>query len=242
MPEDLLLYDVTDAAIAASAAEVGALWKIDKKRQRQMEDLDDLAKKIRAFKRLDTLVIYTHGIEGGILLAGKAYNLSDKEISDALAKVSTVVDHIRFEGCHVGVDPLEMAAFGRLLKATHVSGFTWAHYSGSVEVTIKKGSSKSDLKTLDVYKKWITPGTPTIEAIATKARTRDIKWTFLTEWYQFHLEPLSFAPYIDNNYSKYGRMTYKVRADAEKITVDVKDAKRSDSPVPPFQYVTVKLQ
>lgn len=69
-------------------------------------------------------MIYVHGTEGGFVLGGESYKLSDQKVSDAFAKVSTTADHIRFEGCHVGEESLEMAAFGRLLTATYVSGFT----------------------------------------------------------------------------------------------------------------------
>jgi hypothetical protein len=239
--ESLFLYDPTDVVILQSAPLIAALWKIDTKQQREVEDLDDLSKRISAHKQLDTLVIYVHGTEGGFVLGGESYKLSDQKVSDAFAKVSTTVDHIRFEGCHVGEESLEMAAFGRLLTATYVSGFTWAHYSGSIEVTIEKGTTASELKKLRKYEKWIMPGTPSIATVATKARLRDIKWTFATEWFQFLLEPVSYAPYIGNNYSKYGSHTYKVRAEAKKRTVAVKDAKPSDRAAPPFEYVSVKL-
>jgi hypothetical protein len=166
--------------------------------------------------------------------------LSDQKVSKAFASTITKIEHIRFEGCWVGEAPDEMAVFGRLFSSSYVSGFTWASWTNHIEVTIPKMITAKDLKKhLALYERWFMPGTPDMVQLASMAKHRDIKKKLLMLWYQYTLEEK--PPYVDDNLRRYGAVTYKVRSDAAKRTVESKDAKPSDSPTSPFEYVTVKL-
>src|SRR4051794_12364020 len=117
---NLMLYS-DDSTFRKYAPVIGGLWKVGVKEQKAFESLDDMAREIGKHEFIDQLVIFTHGFSGGISLEdGHDYILSDKEVTQAFAKVKTQVDHIRFEGCWVGNGPGHMRDFGRLLRAIDV--------------------------------------------------------------------------------------------------------------------------
>lgn len=232
----LFLYD---RELAAGPA-IAAIWKIDAKQQRRVDDLAGAAKAIGEFKQLEELVMYFHGYAGGIILGGDAYSLSDPKVAQAFAGTTTKIQHIRFEGCWVGEAPDEMAAFGRLFSSSYVSGFTWTGWAQDIEVMIPKAVNAKDLKQiLSPYERWFMPGGPDVVQLASMAKQSSVKRRIWLLWYQYTLQ--NQPPYVDDNYKKYGPVTYKARSEAKGRTVEAKDAKRSTAPVPPFEYVTVKL-
>src|SRR4051812_33632175 len=99
---NLLLYS-NNPVFRDYASAIGGVWKVGAREQRAFESLADMAREIGKYQFIDQLVIFTHGFSGGISLEdGHDWILSDKEVREALAKVKTQVDHIRFEGCWVG--------------------------------------------------------------------------------------------------------------------------------------------
>jgi hypothetical protein len=223
-----------------SAPAVAAIWKIGHEQQMEVNTLSEVVKEIGKNKNLDRLILYFHGLPGGIILDDVGSNLSDPEITKAFSKTVTKIEHIGFEGCWVGEAPDEMLAFGRLLKAKDVSGFTWACWSNDIEITIPKGVTARGLSdVLKSYATWLAPGSPPIAQLASMAGRTDIKKQLLMLWYQYTTEEK--PPYLDDNFKKSGSHTYKTRADAKARSIEAKDAVRSDSPIPPFEYVTVKM-
>jgi hypothetical protein len=243
MAAKLFLFDSEFADSAKKVApEIAKIWNIELKQQKGVNALDVLAKEIGQYKELDELVLYFHGIPGGIIIGATGYGLSDAAISKAFANTKTKIEHIRFEGCHVGEAPDEMAAFGRLFSAQDVSGYTWSSWTGNITVDIPRGTTEKAVKdVLKLYEMWLmTDSLSIIKRLVSQARHRTIKQELLLQWYQYSLE--EYPPYQNDNYKKSGARTYKRRSEATKRTVQAKDAKRSDSPSPPFEYVTVKLR
>jgi len=231
-----------------AAPEIAKIWNIDLKQQKELKPqrgvsaLDALAKEIGQYKELDELVLCFHGYPGGIILENTGYTLSDPSISKAFANTKTKIEHIRFEGCHVGEAPDEMAAFGRLFNAQDVSGYTWASWTGDITVEIPRGNTeKAVTDVLKPFERWLMADSmSTIKRLVSLSRHRTIKQELLLQWFQYSLS--SNPPYQGNNYQKYGSHNYKRRSEAAKRTVQAKDAKRSDAPTPTFEYVTVKLR
>lgn len=218
---------------------IAAIWRIDGKQQRQADDLDSLASEIGKYDKLEELVLCYHGYSGGILVGGDAYTLSDPQIAKAFAKKKTQIDCIRFEGCWVGEDPDEMAAFGRLFGSSTVSGFTWTGWSNTIDLNMPKGTTPEALKKLvEPFEKWFVPNSVNMPMLAQRAR-QGSRQTIGLLWYQYTLD--DHPPYLNDNYRKFGAVTFKARNEARPRTVAAKDAKPSDSPHPPFEYVTVKL-
>jgi hypothetical protein len=122
MATSLFLFG-SDQRRAASA--LAAMRKIGRDQQKEVNTVTDLAKELGKHKSLDQLVLYYHGMPGGIILDDVGAKLSEPEITKPFAKTSTKIEHISFEGCWVGEAPDEMAVFGRLFGAKDVSGFTW---------------------------------------------------------------------------------------------------------------------
>jgi hypothetical protein len=237
MATSLFLFG-SDQRRAASA--LAAIWKIGRDQQKELDTLAEVAKEIGKHKNLDRLILYYHGMPGGIILDDVGAKLSEPEISKAFAKTSTKIEHIGFEGCWVGEAPDEMAAFGRLFGAKDVSGYTWTCWNNEIEVTIPKGVTAKGLKdVLKLYEPWLIPGSPPVAQLASMAGRGDVKKKLLMFWYQYSLDEK--PPYVNDNYKKLGSHSYKTRADAAQRTVQAKDAKTSDVPLPPFEYVTVKL-
>lgn len=224
------------------AQGVAGISGIGASRQREISTLDDMADEIGKFKELDQLVIFTHGFTGGISLVDAAYSLTDAAIAKAFAKLTTKVQHIRFEGCWVGEAPVNMAAFGRLLSAKDVSGFTWVSWTSEITINIPAGITAKDLSKFlqdQNYEKWLMPGSTTAAVLASMAKRAEVKKALPMIWYQQSLDVR--PPYIDDNYKKLGRHSYGARADAAKVVVAAKNAKNSTAPTTPFEYVTVTL-
>ncbi len=107
-----------------------------------------------------------------------AYALDEAALAKELGKAKTRVRHIRFEGCWVGESPVEKAAFGRIFSAADVSGFTWVSWTGEATVTIPKAIKAQDLsKFLQAQnlEKWLMPGSPSVQVLASMARNAEAK-------------------------------------------------------------------
>lgn len=240
MADRLLVYGSDLDSVAADG--IAGIWSITAKHRKAVEDLDDMVAALGSYTALDELVIFAHGMPGGMTLTSASYALTDPAIATAFAKVKTSVQHIRFEGCWVGEAPADMAVFGRLLKAKDVSGFTWASWTNSVKINIPKGISPNDLGKFlkdQNFERWLMPGSPTVPVLASMARTAAVSRVLPMLWYQYGLDEK--PPYIDDNFNKLGRHKYAARGDAAKKSIVAKSAKNSSAPISPFEYVTVTL-
>lgn len=224
------------------ASGLAAIWGIGAKEQKQFDTLEDMVKAIGQNGTLDELVIFAHGVPGGIILDDAAYGLDDEVLAKELGKTKSKAKHIRFEGCWVGLSPIEMAAFGRIFGAVDVSGFTWVSWTGEATVTIPKGIKAPDLgKFLQKQnlEKWLMPGSASVQVLASMARTAEAKKTLPLLWYQATLNRK--PPYEGNNFAQGGSHSYHSRSEATKRTVTAAKAVNNQDPVAPFEYVTVTL-
>jgi hypothetical protein len=225
-----------------AAAGLAAIWGIGPKEQKEISTLGDMVKEIGQHSALDDLVIFAHGVPGGLILEDAAYVLDEAALAKELSKTKTKVQHIRFEGCWVGEAPVDMAAFGRIFSAKDVSGFTWVSWTGEATVTIPKGIKAQDLsKFLQTQnlEKWLMPGSPAVPVLASMARSAAAKKTLPLLWYQATLNRK--PPYDGNNFAQGGRHAYRTRSEAAKRTVAAAKAQNNKDPVAPFEYVTVTL-
>ena len=217
-----------------AAAGLAGIWGIGAKEQKEIDTLEDMVKAIGQNATFDELVIFAHGVPGGIILDDAAYALDEAALAKELGKTKAKVKHIRFEGCWVGLSPVEMAAFGRIFGATDVSGFTWVSWTGEATVTIPKGIKAPDLTKLlqkQNLEKWLMPGSPSVQVLASMARNADAKKTLPLLWYQATLNRK--PPYEGNNFAQGGSHSYRARRDAANRTVAAAKAReqhRSPSP------------
>ena len=244
----------------AAEGIVGPYWRIGPHDQQAISTLKDMVNEIDKQKSLDELVIFLHGYTGGMMLDDdddndKGYDLEDEAVTQAFAKTKTQIERIRFEGCWVGENPKAMAVFGRLFNAREVSGFTWVHATNNIAVTIPKGIKADEFKIFLEKKglaKWLVPSSPSMTELVSMARSKDASKKLWLEWFQPTLD--TKPPYEDQdgklaadsgkrpNFERLGVHNYMVRSEARSRTVSAKDAKLSDAPRPPFEYVTVKLR
>ena len=146
-----------------------------------------MVKAIGQHSTLDELVIFAHGVPGGISLEDAALRSTTPSSPRRSARRRRRSTHIRFEGCWVGLSPVEMAAFGRIFGATDVSGFTWVSWTGEATVTIPKGVTAQALTKLlkdQNLEPWLMPGSPSVQVLASMARNADAKKTLPLLWYQ----------------------------------------------------------
>lgn len=240
MAGKLFLYLSELSGVAADG--IAGIWGIASGDRKEISTLDDMAKAIGEHTSLDELVIFAHGVPGGLILEDAAFALTEAALAKALSKKKTNIKHIRFEGCWVGEAPVDMAVFGRIFDAADVSGFTWVCWTGDATVTIPKGISAKDLsKFLQAQnlEKWMMPGSPPVAALASRARGAAAKATLPLLWYQATLNRK--PPYEGKNFAQGGRHSYGARSEATKRTVAAKAAKNNTEPVAPFEYVTVTL-
>ena len=257
MAASLLLYyhEFGDAA----AGLVGPNFKIPPQNQRAITTLKDMAKEINKVGSMEELVIFLHGAPGALILDDenddvRTYDLNEDAIKRAFASTKTQIKHIRFEGCSVGEDPKAMADFGRQFKAIDVSGFTWYHANANVVVNIPQGITADDFKKyLEKMglARWLPPSAPSTAELASMARQQQVSKKLWLEWFQPFMEPtppyadrdgaLAAASHKQANFERLGSHDFKARGEAPKRTVSAKDAKKSEEPRPPFEYVTVNL-
>jgi hypothetical protein len=230
------------------APVVGGIWNVGVKEQKEVESLDDIVEELGKHQSIDQFVIFTHGYPGGMMLEdGNAYTLTDEKVTKAFAKLkNTRAEHIRFEGCWVGEAPEAMAAFGALLHAATVSGYTWEHMYSNITVTIPKKVTAAALETaIKPYWKWRAPFPPvSVTQLASMAQTHEAKRPLMMEWYKYaEISSRAKPPWeVAGQDVGLGPRGYKTRSQATQRSVKAKDAKRSTDPVPPFEYVTVELR
>jgi hypothetical protein len=242
---NLMLYS---PELQRFAASVGGIWNVGLKELKAIKSLEDMAREIGRFPFIDQLVIFTHGFEGGMALEnGHLYDLREEAVSKAFAKVKTQVEDVRFEGCWVGRGPRGMAAFGRLLNAARVSGYTWEHGCNDITFTFPRGSTAEKVTAIvGPYWRWRAPFPPqAISQLASMARNSDVRRKIPMEWYKFSDDNATPTnPWdvksLDPMLGPYG---FKQRAQATPHAVDwkdAKDAKPEEDPATPFEYVTVE--
>ena len=240
MTGKLFLYLSEFSGIVASG--IAAIWGIGAQQQKQIDTLEDMVKAIGQNGTLDEIVIFAHGIPGGIILDDAGYALDDPVLAKELGKTKTKAKHIRFEGCWVGLSPVEMAIFGRIFDATDVSGFTWVSWTNEINVTIPKGIKAPDLSKFlqkQNLEKWLMPGSTSVPVLASMVRTVEARKTLPLLWYQSTLNRK--PPYEGNNFAQGGSHSYRARVEATKRTVAAAKAVNNQDPVAPFEYVTVTL-
>jgi hypothetical protein len=111
-----------------------------------------LSQVLGRYDKIGTLVLMTHGHEGGLQIDGS------KDGADAgafLAKTGAQATTILFEGCMIMRSPIEGAQVAQGLKATTATGYNWWHYQGMQE--FKLPGAPADQKTVDLVDAWIKP-------------------------------------------------------------------------------------
>src|SRR5262249_45288226 len=144
----------------------------------------------------------------------------------ALAKVKTRVDHIRFEGCWVGENPEKMAVFGHLLNARDVSAYTWEHFFASITITLDKNNTPETVKqALAKQWRWLAPFPPVSpQQLASLGKKGKVQKILMAEWYQYAGDAKRTAPWEAQTVGNLPPHGYKLRSDAAKVTVKEKDA------------------
>jgi hypothetical protein len=162
-----------------------------------------MARELDKLGAMEDLVIYLHGAPGSLILEDengdvRTYSLDEEAIKQAFASTKAKIKRIFFEGCSVGEDPKAMADFGRLFKASEVSGFTWFHWTNDVVVTIPKGIAADDFKKyLEKMglARWLPPSAPSMAELASMARAHEWPKKLWLEWFQPDM--VETAPYAD---------------------------------------------
>ncbi len=244
---NLMLYS---PELQRFAATIGGIRNVNLNELKAIRSLADMAREIGKFQLLDQLVIFTHGIQGGIATEdGHIYELYEESVSKAFSNVKTRVEDVRFEGCWVGRGPRGMAAFARLVNAARVSGYTWEHGSNDITFTFPRQSTAAVITSkVARYWKWRAPFPPeSIPQLVSMARNHDVRKNLQMEWYKFSdndSQPTNpwDVKSLDPMLGPYG---YKRRSDATSRTIDYNDArnaKTDEDPETPFEYVTVKYK
>lgn len=240
----LLLFD---PELREYAPFIGRIWSIGADSQQSARTLKEFSAVLHKQKALEEAVLFFHGIPGGIILGGKVFNLSDKELKDALTAKQTTIDAIRFEGCWVGERPADMAQFGSYFKASKTSGFTWEGVKSTIKVPVSKGADAAAIrKNMKHTERWLAPGSPSVESLVSKARDGAITEKMLMEWFEYAVSDPIKPPYetqkgeTKTNFEKLGSKQYKRRSEAGSRTVKAKELEEESSdPISMFEYVTV---
>jgi hypothetical protein len=240
----LLLFDPD---LREFAPFIGRVWSIGADSQQGARTLKEFAAALHKEKELEEAVLFFHGIPGGIDIGGKVFNLSDKELKDALTAKRSKIARIRFEGCWVGERPDEMAQFGSYFNAAEMLGYTWEGVRATTTVSLPKGADAATIRrAMGQRERWLAPGSPSVESLVGKARDRAITEKFLVEWFESVVADPIKPPYEtqkgdkNTNFDRLGSKQYKRRNDAGSRTVKAKDLEEiSSDPISLFEYVTV---
>jgi hypothetical protein len=228
---------VSDPEFHEAAPGKARIWGISD--QKTAKSLAELAKIVNGYKELDELVLFFHGMPGGITFEQDSWALSDPAVAKAFAKTAKI-GTIRFEGCWVGEAPDEMAIFGKLFQAKKVCGFTWTSYYAMVKLDVPEGVTEDTMrKALKEQERWFSKGTSIKQLVAMRG-TQNL----LLEWFQADLlgEEQPWAVVNGRtNFDRLGRHKFRTRAEATDRTVTAAKAVRNQAVPAPFEYVTVTL-
>lgn len=111
-----------------------------------------LSQVLSGYDKIGTLVLMTHGHEGGLWIDGP------KDGADAgafLAKTGAEATKILFEGCMIMRSPIEGAQVAHGLKATSATGYNWWHYQGMR--VFKLSGAPAGQKAIDDVDAWMKP-------------------------------------------------------------------------------------
>jgi hypothetical protein len=241
---NLLLFS---SEFKEQAPFLGKIWSVDIKAQIPIRNLKEMVDQIGKNAKIDELILFFHGAPGQIMIGNKMFGCADLDLRKAFVK-KTKIETIRFEGCWVAERPGEMAQFGIIFDAEKVAGFTWEHAMSIMALPVQKGQSEESIsERLKNTARWIADKTPAASNLAARAKNGAFTQKIMLEWFQADnvgggAEPPYETPQgqTTTNYEKLGSISYKRRADADKITLTMKDTEEGSSdPISPFQYVTV---
>lgn len=199
----------------------------------RVASFDDFVKQLQTYDQIDRLVIYTHSVEGALLIN---FNIKDLDAVEALFKgtAPAVTSQIDLEGCDVALRPQLMVPFGKVFKAPKVTAYNWFHIVQIVPLTKTKGATSDDVKkVLDIYDGFFVPNTP-FDRIATQLNKGDVGVG--VEWFRDTLDP---GPLPTDTSDPMRKKLYKRRTDATERAVS--SAKAADlgreyasTPIPIF--------
>lgn len=240
----LLLYDPD---LREYAPFVGQIWGIGGGDQKDARTLKEFANAIFKQKALEEMVLFYHGIPGGIMIGGGVYNLSEKGLRDALPAGKTKIEKIRFEGCWVGEKPDEMAQFGTIFSASEMSGFTWESVRQTISISVPlRSTAETVAGLLKGKERWLAQSMPSANDLVKRAQNGAFSQKILMEWFEpFVSDPIKPPFEMEKggkrtNFDRLGSHQYKRRSDASQTTIKVKDIEETSiDAISSFEYVTV---
>lgn len=234
---DLYLYDADfDASMEKSIAKAG--YRIPGDNVLPIKDWGHLAKAMMHNAEVGQLVLCFHSFDGGMLVGSEGRTLSEESVSKLFTK-RPKIRNIAFTGCNVGNRPDEMAAFARMFKAETVSGYTWSTVKQLITATFPKGTREEAIKkTLAPFEPYIAGALPAANVLATNATHKEVTVKLVGLYGSADGETASAMPIPDREGKnrKPWKSAKKREINASEVPVGA-----SDSPVVPFELVTVKF-
>ena len=147
-----------------------------KSRVHRIASMGALARFFKKRRKIRRLLLSFHTDHHANMLVGNEWaRIDGARIRDALASVKVHIDYLEFQSCRVGFRPDRMAAFGRVLNARTVVGWTaWRVVQLNRLPLIGKDATKTNIRrVLQAVEGYLATGSPTIEEIlAMKKRGR----------------------------------------------------------------------
>lgn len=208
---------------------------------------EELVKKLQEYEHIEKLVLFTHGIPGGI---GIGHEFEDLGVvaNRFKGQPTPKIKEIDFEGCNIGdfseesnVDGL--VNFVDTFGTTKFSAWNKFHVDAPSDLIIPNGTTVQQIEgTLAKYKDYLIPGTPTPAEFLSKGGTQ----YFGLEWFRtdFNDEPLPDDANKRRNYKKRQQAQIQsikgtVKEVNQKLKIQWKTYK--DNPEPPFQKLVIEI-
>jgi hypothetical protein len=236
----------------------------DETKMKTAKSWEDLARKIKRYRKIDRLVLSFHGAPGALIVGSHYKELDSTFVKDLFTKPErakkvprgagnpsklvpfrlTKIDRIDIESCNVAKRPDMMVAFAKLFHAKRISGWTYFRVLTFVTLDLSQGVTEAQVRELITrrkYKEYLLPDNPTPAQIAEKAKKERYKVRLLAMWFR---DSYDDSPLPDNPNERtyrppgdYG-VEREIRGEADAKTA-VSDY--SDELLLPFHHVTVWL-
>lgn len=201
-----------------------------------------LLRELKRDRYVGVLVLYFHGVPGGLLLDGQVIDLAD--LVPQIGQGLIVSDEVIFEGCSVAQYGASVVALARAFQSPGLAiCWNWWHVTQPLELTLA-GSAGDRIRLLaeklpEERRPYLGFGVPSIDAIAAGPKRQ----TLYLEWFRDEINEAPLPTPVD----AAGRRRFRSRGSAEERRIPASAIAAWDAsddaiaPVRPLIRLTIEI-
>jgi hypothetical protein len=108
----------------------------------------DIAAFVKLYDSIDQLVMFYHGVPGQIEVNNNFTSLSNSSVLSNFTGTLPTIKEINFEACNVGNRAADLVPFGKALKVSKITAFTFYWVTSNKIVTVQQGNTAGQISAL----------------------------------------------------------------------------------------------